>query len=245
MLCCLDWESQSCVWLQRWATCPGMSGPVCEEEEEEEEDAKKKPEPDGNHTPSFPPERIISHTFPLGSFLYLQKCVLPPCWGCCFTRKWSLNCWNVDDSQQVGHCLSICEVVPGDEAPRMRSSAITGLADPEQRSCDVDEAVTDLRLACFPAVLRWAIGHMFELLVPTIKMAFLGWVTCAFSDKAGEWRRVQEGRKKISLQLAHCPELPWFNYLCLVAIPGQSNSGNTGKTKRKQKEERQSQIFLC
>lgn len=51
------------------------------------------------------------------------------------------------------------------------------------------------------------------------------------------------GEEKKNLQLARRPELPWFNYLCLVAIPGQSSSGNTGKTKRKERKSARARFF--
>lgn len=90
---------------------------------------RRNTEPDGNHTPPhFPWTHRHSHS-PSQPFHYLQECVLPPRWGCWFTSKWSLNHWNVDDSWQVGLCLSFGEVEP--------VAAMAGLADPERRSCDV------------------------------------------------------------------------------------------------------------
>lgn len=81
--------------------------------------------------------------------------------------------------------------------------------------------------------------------MPTIKTAFLGWVTCAFSDKAGGGGGgVRRGGKKKSATGA----APRAAMIQLSVSSCHSRPEQLWKHRKDQEEgeeERQSQILLC
>lgn len=90
---------------------------------------------------------------------------------------------------------------------------------------------------------------MFELLVPNIKTAFLGRVTCAFSDKAGgSGGGVRRGEKKREKKKSATGAAPRAAMIQLSVSSCHSRPEQLWKHRKDQEEgeeERQSQILLC
>lgn len=86
---------------------------------------------------------------------------------------------------------------------------------------------------------------MSELFAQTIKKSFLVWVTCAFSDEAGEYRRVQEGRGKKRKKVSATGAVPSAAMIQLSVSSCNSRPEQLWKHRKDQEEERQSQNLLA
>lgn len=87
---------------------------------------------------------------------------------------------------------------------------------------------------------------MFELLVPTIKTTFLGWVTCAFS--AGGVEVACGGERKNGEKKSATGASPRAAMIQLSVSSCHSRPEQLWKHRKDQEEgeeERQSQILLC